>query len=147
VGAAAAHRAHRVIEQRQGRQLTLAAYLESGGVLGALARRADELFQTLDPDHQDAARQLMLRLINLGDGTEYTRRRIQYTELPVVKNNPRLMEQVIDSFTRYRLLTLDRDPITRRPTVEIAHEALIRTWQPLREWLETSREDLEMQRG
>ena len=56
------------------------------------------------------------------------------------------MDQVIDSFARYRLLTVDRDPITRRPTVEVAHEALIRTWGPLREWLRSSREDLEMQR-
>jgi WD40 repeat protein len=135
-----------LFERRQSDQLTLSSYRESGGVLGALARRADELYEALDKDSRDAARQLFLRLVNLGDGTEDTRRRIQRTELPAIQGHTRLMDQVIDSFARYRLLTVDRDPITRRPTVEVAHEALIRTWGPLREWLRSSREDLEMQR-
>jgi WD40 repeat protein len=135
-----------LFERRQNDQLTLSSYRESGGVLGALARRADELYQGLDKDSRDAARQLFLRLVNLGEGTEDTRRRVQRTELPAIQGNTRLMDQVIDSFARYRLLTVDRDPITRRPTVEVAHEALIRTWEPLREWLRSSREDLQMQR-
>ncbi len=135
-----------LFERRAGNRLTLAAYQDSGGVFGALARRADELYQAFDLDGQDAARQLFLRLVTLGEGTEDTRRRVQRAELPAVNGNQRLMDQIIDSFARYRLLTLDRDPITRRPTVEVAHEALIRTWEPLREWLRTSREDLQMQR-
>ena len=49
-------------------------------------------------------------------------------------------------FGRSRLLTFDRDPLTRGPTVEIAHEALIRTWRRLRDWLAESRENLRLQR-
>ncbi len=135
-----------LFERRRGSILTLDAYRETGGVLGALARRADELYRELDPDSQEAVQQLFLRLINLGEGTEYTRRRIQQTELPVVKNTPRLMNDVVDRFAKFRLLTLDRDPILRRPTVEVAHEALIRTWGPLKGWLESNRDDLQMQR-
>jgi hypothetical protein len=56
------------------------------------------------------------------------------------------MEEMIDAFTGYRLLTLDHDPVTRTPTVEIAHEALIREWGKLREWLDASREDIRTQR-
>jgi WD40 repeat protein len=44
------------------------------------------------------------------------------------------------------LLSFDRDPFTRTPTVEIAHEALLREWGRLRGWIEASRADIRMQR-
>src|SRR5262249_6091953 len=50
------------------------------------------------------------------------------------------------TFGQARLLTFDRDPRTREPTVEIAHEELIRAWNRLRNWLMESREDLHIQR-
>ena len=53
---------------------------------------------------------------------------------------------VIDRFGRYRLLTFDRDPLTRGPTVEVAHEALLREWPRLCEWLNESRVDVRLQR-
>lgn len=56
------------------------------------------------------------------------------------------MEDVIQAFSQYRLLTLDRDLITRAPTVEVAHEALIREWRTLQGWLNDSREDIRLQR-
>jgi hypothetical protein len=56
------------------------------------------------------------------------------------------VEAVLDLYGRYRLLTFDRDPLTREPTVEVAHEALIRAWDRLRSWLDASRDDLRVQR-
>jgi len=56
------------------------------------------------------------------------------------------MESAIDSFGSARLLTFDRDPGTRSPTVEIAHEALLREWPRFREWLNRSRADVRTQR-
>ena len=56
------------------------------------------------------------------------------------------IEQVVKTSVRYRLLTLDHDPITRGPTVEVAHEALIRAWGRLRSWLDESRSDIRLQR-
>ena len=53
---------------------------------------------------------------------------------------------VVELYGRDRLLTFDRDPVTRGPTVEVAHEALIRSWGRLREWLDASRDDLRVQR-
>jgi hypothetical protein len=53
---------------------------------------------------------------------------------------------VVEAFGRYRLLTFDRDPVTGESTVEVAHEALIRNWDHLQEWLEASRGDLRTQR-
>ncbi|MBK9711505.1 MAG: protein kinase [Kouleothrix sp.] len=135
-----------VFERRSGRELTLTPYQASGGVLGALARRAEELYEDLPPAQHDAARQLFLRLVTLGEGVEDTRRRVRRSELIPAGADAHALDAVIDVYGQYRLLTLDRDPITRAPTVEVAHEALIRTWQRLRQWLDASRDDLRIQR-
>jgi conflict system STAND superfamily ATPase len=78
-----------LFERRAGRTLTLAAYRASGGVQGALARRADELYNALDADGQKVARQLFLRLITLGEGVEDTRRRVLRSELTALTNDHR----------------------------------------------------------
>lgn len=146
-----------LFERREGRQLTRAAYQASGGVLGALTRRADELYTGLDLAGKEAARQLFLRLVTLGEGTEDTRRRVLRAELEALfigKDKPSgrgdgeesIVSVIIDLFGHYRLLSFDRDPITRGPTVEVAHEALLREWDRLREWLDTSRNDIRLQR-
>ena len=72
-----------LFERREGRMLTRAAYRASGGVRGALARRAEELYQGLDAAGQDAARQLFLRLVTLGEGIEDTRRRVRVSEYQI----------------------------------------------------------------
>ena len=57
----------------------LETYYAIGGIAGALAHRADELYATLSPPEQQAARQILMRLVTLGEGTEDTRRSfIQY---------------------------------------------------------------------
>ena len=52
------------------------------------------------------------------------------------------MDGVIETYGRHRLLSFDRDPDTREPTVEIAHEALLRAWDRLRGWIDEARDDL-----
>lgn len=163
-----------LFERRRGRLLTLTAYQESGGVLGALARRADEIYDDLDERQQQMAQQLFLRLVTLGEGTEDTRRRVLRSELTsledageqgrrgagenathyalrnteheLISNPQSPISQVVDKFGRYRLLTFDHDPISRGPTVEVAHEALLREWDRLRGWLDDSRTDIRLQR-
>jgi WD40 repeat protein len=136
-----------LFERRKDHQLTLMAYHESGGVLGALARRAEESFTDMDTPHQDAVRQLFLRLVSLRDSGDDARRRVRWAELiSLGQENKQIMQEVLDVFGKYRLLTFDRDPQTREPTVEVAHEALIRQWDRLKSWLADSREALQVQR-
>jgi WD40 repeat protein/class 3 adenylate cyclase len=135
-----------LFERRKSKTMTLVAYQESGGVVGALSRRADEIYGSLSPEEGEAARQLFLRLVTLGEGVEDTRRRVRRVELDALASNKTTMERVIEAFGRYRLLTFDMDPVTKGPTVEVAHEALIRNWGRLREWLDASRADLRTQR-
>jgi hypothetical protein len=116
-----------------------------------LWRRADEVYASLEEESQVTARQLFLRLVVLGEGMEDTRRRVLRSELDVLKASTTEeqmgeMEQVIEAFGRIRLLSFDRDPLSNTPTVEVAHEALLRAWPRLHEWLEGSRADLHQQR-
>jgi len=135
-----------LFERREGNLITHSTYRDLGGVLGALARRAEEIYQELDSAQREATRQIFLRLVTLGEGTEDTRRRALQTELTAVSPRTGFIQGVIDKFARYRLVTLDRDPTTRTPTVEVAHEALIREWRRLRDWLDESRADVRLQR-
>ena len=134
-----------LFERREGALLTTAAYLDIGGTLGALAKRAEEVFRRFNEPGQNMARQMFLRLVTLGEGQEDTRRRILQSEL-LTLGDREIVEDVIDRFGRYRLLTFDRDEATRSSTVEVAHEALIRQWERLREWLTESRQDVRMER-
>jgi WD40 repeat protein/serine/threonine protein kinase len=134
-----------LFERRDGRWLTVESYKNVGGVSGALAKRADDTYHELTETGKKAARQLFLRLVTLGEGTEDTRRRVRQTELMSIEGS-QAIQNVIDLFGKYRLLTFDRDPVTRVPTIELAHEALIRKWTRLRTWLDDSREALQLQR-
>ena len=136
-----------LFERRQERLLTQAAYAEIGGVLGALGRRAEELYTELDEEGEEAAPQLFMRLVTLGQGTEDTRRRVLRSELTGLQTSEvSKTSEVLDAYGRYRLLTFDHDPLTREPTVEVAHEALLRDWPRLRKWLDESRDDVRIQR-
>ena len=131
-----------LFEQRERNVMTRTAYEAMGGVTGALARRADEIYEGLDENGRAASRQLFLRLVTLGEGVEDTRRRVRVSELEALSDYRSLLTE----YGRYRLLTFDHDPITRDPTVEVAHEALLREWSRLRRWLTESRDDIRNQR-
>jgi WD40 repeat protein/DNA-binding CsgD family transcriptional regulator len=136
-----------LFDRREGRLLTNQAYQDIGGAVGALANRADEIYRGLTEDGQELAHQMFMRLVTLGDGAEDTRRRATHAELLSLTENTDLMEEVIDQFAGYRLLSLDHDAETRQPTVEVAHEAILREWDRLRQWLNESRDDIRQERA
>jgi alpha-glucoside transport system substrate-binding protein len=74
-----------------------------------------------------------------------TRRRTLVAEVEELDQRGRV-QRVLDTFGRHRLLSFDRDPVTRGPTVEISHEALLTEWAKLREWIEAARDDLRTHR-
>ncbi|MFP4321129.1 MAG: protein kinase domain-containing protein [Anaerolineales bacterium] len=135
-----------LFDARDGERITRENYQHIGGVLGALAGRAERLYNELGEEGQALARQLFLRLVTLGSGTHDTRRRARLDELLALGENRLLVQSVIDLFGEARLLTFDHDPSTRQATVELGHEALIQNWERLRGWLDDSREDIQQQR-
>jgi WD40 repeat protein/class 3 adenylate cyclase/energy-coupling factor transporter ATP-binding protein EcfA2 len=135
-----------LFERRDGRVLFLEAYREIGGVSGALGRRAEELYAELDDDSREAARQLFLRLVALGEGTEDTRRRVPRSEVASLDVDQQAMAGVLDTYGASRQLSFDRDARTGAPTIELAHEAMLTAWPRLHRWIDAAREDLRTER-
>ena len=132
--------------RRRGRLMTLEAYAASGGVAGALATRANAVYGTLDPEGQAIARRVLLRLTQPGEGTEDTRRPAALAELSLSPEEAPAVERVVETMAVARLLTRSVDEATGEPTVEVAHEALIRGWPELRRWVDRDRETLRLHR-
>jgi WD40 repeat protein/DNA-binding SARP family transcriptional activator len=136
-----------LFERRDDDRLTLAAYGEIGGIAGALSARAERIYESTEPRGRRATKQVFLRLVTLGEGRQDTRRRVLRSELDALDLDQDAIERAVDTFGRHRLLTFDREPSTREPTVEIAHEALLGAWGRLRGWIDDAREDLRQERG
>jgi WD40 repeat protein len=133
-----------VWQRRRGRTLTLEAYAASGGVEGALARRANSIYGGMSPERQVVARRVLLRLTQPGEGTEDTRRRAERREL--ITRPGEQVGAVIASLAEARLLTTGVDEATGEPVVDVTHEALIRGWPELRGWINDDREQLRLHR-
>ena len=135
------HALTELFERREDGSLNRATYAAIGGVSGALALTAEDLYARFGSGGHDAARQLFLQLVTLGEFAD-TCRRVERAELDSLDVDRDVLAECIDRFGAARLLSFDRDPRTGRPSVEIAHEALLSEWGRLREWIDTARDDL-----
>jgi len=135
-----------VWRRRKGRKLTLEAYVASGGVEGALAQRANAIYDGLSPAQQQIARRVLLRLIQPGEGTQDTRRRAVVDELLTHAEETADLQTVVKTLTDGRLLITGQDEGVGKEVVDVAHEALIRGWPTLRGWINEDREALRAQR-
>jgi WD40 repeat protein len=126
--------------------LALDGYRATGGVVGALGRRAEELHARLDPPAQRGCRQVFLRLVSVDPTGQDTRRRVRRRELRGLELEPDVLDAILDRYGEHRLLSFDREPLTRTPTVEVAHEAILGQWDRLRIWIDERREDLLLHR-
>lgn len=127
-----------LFKRRISNVMLLSTHHDLGGLTGALAARADRLIDDGEPNNKVEARRVFQRLVTLGEGAEDTRRRARVTELGDGSRTAGL----IDAFIKARLLVTDHDPTTREPTIEVAHEALLRDWPRLRRWIDEDRADL-----
>ncbi len=137
-----------LFQRRNGYQLTLQAYHEMGGIKGALSQHAEETYQALPSDaHRQAARDIFLRLIEPGTTEQdTTRRRAAHAEFePADPMQAQQMRETLEAFIRARLLTTNQ--VAGKTTVEVSHEALIREWIRLAEWLREARGDILFQRS
>ncbi|MBL9006853.1 MAG: CHAT domain-containing protein [Myxococcales bacterium] len=134
-------------QKRSGRLLTQAAYDSLGGVVGALQMRADAILDRLAPADQALAQRLLISLVAVADDTALdTRLRVPVSTLrsDVAGGDPAGFERVLRDLVDARLLVQGDDKLA--PTVEVAHEALIRKWPRLRAWLDEDRAGLIVQR-
>jgi WD40 repeat protein/DNA-binding XRE family transcriptional regulator len=130
-------------QRRRSRKLTLSGYTASGGVRGAIAETAEAVFHDqLEPEQRVIARQIFLRLTEPGDDTTTadTRRRVRFEELTSKPEDREQVHEVLMTLADARLITTDQE------AAEVAHEALIREWPTLRNWLDENREGLRLHR-
>ena len=139
-------------------------YRELGELKGALARHAEAVFSTLGPKDQSAFPLVMRHLVTLGQGEEEVpnRRTVPYRDFVDRDRKARAKARVyhwqlgpaplpelgtglgfVDLFIEKRLLVADTDP-QGEVTVSVVHEALLREWQRVRDWLTENREFLRM---
>ena len=134
-------------ERRDAKSLTHKAYSDIGRLSGALKNHADQVYENLrDVHEQDLARMIFLSLTRLGDNTEDTRHRLRKIDLMELGEDNKATERVLKTLTDSRLI-MSSGEATREiengdAVVEVAHEALIREWPKLREWVEDSRDSL-----
>ncbi|MDQ2099956.1 MAG: caspase family protein [Tychonema bourrellyi B0820] len=116
--------------------LTRKGYEDIGGVQGALENRANVIYQSLSEADRLFVRQLFMELVQLGEGSEVTRRRVDWDRLRAIADSAEQLDRVIGLLAgaQQRLIIVDEN------TVEVAHEALLCRWKLVSNWIE---EDLE----
>ncbi|MEV6481434.1 hypothetical protein [Streptomyces sp. NPDC051576] len=119
--------------RRAGHVLTVDGYRATGGIAHSVTTAADRIFDELDPAARQTARSMFLRLVRFDDDNGDTRRPATYAELLGADADTDRTADVIEVFTRGRLLTREQD------RVAITHEALLRAWPRLRQWIEAHR--------
>lgn len=130
-----------LFEGRTSDLMTLEEYRSAGGLAATVGRRAEDVFQSLNSDDQRVAREICLSLVSVEQDRSDTRRRTRSSELEGLGSHDSV-QGVLEAFGKARLFVFDRDPVTRGPTVEVAHEALIARWDRYRVWIDEVRDDL-----
>jgi WD40 repeat protein/tRNA A-37 threonylcarbamoyl transferase component Bud32 len=115
-------------QKREDTALTLAAYRESGGVHGAVARLAESTYARIPDTSKPLVRAVMLRLVGEGEGDAPVRRRAPLAELDLERNEE--LSDVVSTLADSRLVTVGEG------SVEVAHEALLREWPRLGDWID-----------
>jgi energy-coupling factor transporter ATP-binding protein EcfA2 len=137
--------------------LTWADYKDLGGVEGAIAYRANDLLESyVTRREEQKLRTLLLRLVQPGDGVADTRRRALLDEIVPDGSTAEEIRTFLEPFTEKRLLTLGSKKHAQttvslsskdceQATVELSHEALIRGWPTMKEWIDDARAALRLQ--
>jgi WD40 repeat protein len=125
-------------QKREDNALTLAAYRESGGVRGAVARLAETTYARIPDERKPLVRAVMLRLVGEDEAETAVRRRAPLAELDLQRSQD--TTDVLATLADRRLVTIGEG------SVEVAHEALLREWPRLREWIEDDAEGRRLRR-
>jgi hypothetical protein len=96
----------------------------------------------MDPAGRWAMQQAFLRMVTVDEGAGHVRRRVSRADLGTLEVDPGALDEGLQRFGAHRLLTFDSDPVSRAPTVEVAHESLLREWDRLHRWVEEQRDQI-----
>lgn len=121
-------------QRQQHGVVTHRAYEELGQLSGSLARYAEEVWTGIAEGEREGARRLFLALVRISrDGRRSSRRAA--TEEQLGEQSWLLAQRLVTT----RIIVAGQDA-EGRPTVELAHDALIDRWTQLRDWVDADRE-------
>jgi hypothetical protein len=127
-----------------GTTLTNRAYSAIGRLRGALSAHADDVYGEITAEVQKhLVQKIFLELVHLGEGAPDSRRRVRKREL-LSLGVPEEVEYLLARLTSSRLISISTEG--QETLVEVSHEALIREWETLREWITQNREELRLGR-
>src|SRR5262249_55599068 len=137
----------RLWEERHRNRVTAAAYDRVGGGRQALARTADAIYDAMLPEDQATARRIFLMVgLAVDDRHEATRTRVARARVFEHGDDPGRVERVLERLLQARLL---RQTVAEQAAeaqaearIEVAHEALVRNWPRLAEWLQEAQTSL-----
>ncbi|BBD60737.1 WD-40 repeat-containing protein [Nostoc sp. HK-01] len=138
--------------RRHGRWLLCVEYEAIGGVKKAISQTADAVYNGLSPEEKEQVRNIFVRLTRLdeeavqGDKQRDTRRRVELEELVSVGGEQTQIKKLVEKLAGEgaRLVVTSVNSSTHREEVEVAHEALIRYWKRLQNWLNENRINLQL---
>ena len=123
--------------------LTLNDYLQRGGIHKALERHADDSFSKLSKNEQELARSIFSGLIEIGRGTQDTKRTALFDELVPANAKAEDVEAIVQKLADARLITTDEQ--AGKDTVTISHEKLIDAWPWLKKLVNENRDVIALQ--
>ena len=129
----------RLWEDRRGGELHHEAYKAMGQLEGAIAKKAESLYLKLNVGDQHKVQQIFLRLVRPGEGEADTRRRATFAEMGEG------LRSLVKTLADERLLVTSQLAGSAEETIEVSHEALIRHWERLKQWVEADRRFLAWQ--
>jgi WD40 repeat protein/energy-coupling factor transporter ATP-binding protein EcfA2 len=139
-------------KRRRGRWLCDEEYQAIGGVQKAIAKTADDFYNSLSVAEQEQVQNIFLRLTRLdasalqGEKRRDTRRRVELEDLVPTGDDLAVTRKLVQQLAGegVRLVVTSRNEATGKEEVEVAHEALIRYWPALQNWLNQNRNDLQL---
>ena len=124
---------------REKNRVTWETYHRLGGGRLALASSADAFYQRLIPEDQAAARRILLKMVWPTEGLEIMSGRVRRAALYAGGEAQERMGRVLKKLVDERLVRLTEGGKPEDDQMEVAHEALIRNWPTLMDWLEDER--------
>ncbi len=124
---------------RRDRALKLADYENIGGVFGALATQADQLYNTIPPEAQEMMRKIILRMVEKA-GNDIEHRRVNLDELIYIDEQETLRaKKVIADMNANALI------VCGKGYIEPVHKALLTAWPVAKQWISENADEMALQ--
>jgi WD40 repeat protein/energy-coupling factor transporter ATP-binding protein EcfA2 len=119
---------------RHKQQLTVEQYQAMNGVMGALDRHAEAIYQKFNEQEQHWVKRIFLKLVRTSEGIKDTRQRKPKAKLLAISNDNDVKYILDDELIRGRLLVTGQEDHTAEAWVDLAHEALMEGWKRFAQW-------------